>query len=44
MALKDPLDVGRTTGVVKATDHQLTLEPKGELLIVLLELRQPALG
>jgi hypothetical protein len=34
LALKDSLDAGRATRVVKATDHQLTLESKGKLLIV----------
>jgi hypothetical protein len=43
MALKNPLDAGRATRVVKATDHQLTLESKGELLIRLAEFHQSPL-
>ena len=44
MALKDPLDAGGATRVVKTTDHELALESKGELLIGFAELHQPPLG
>jgi hypothetical protein len=44
MALKNPLDAGCATRVVKTADHELALESKRELLIDFAELRHPPLG
>ena len=43
MALKNRLDAGRATRVVKTADHELALESSGERLIACAELRQPPL-
>jgi hypothetical protein len=43
MALKDRLDAGRASRVVKTADHELALESKRELLIDFAELQQPSL-
>ena len=44
MALKDSLDAGSATRVVKTADQELALESKGEFLIDFAELHQPPLG